>query len=75
LKKWDELFPCQRRRLQLPRQKLNKEERALRKWLFWNDKWVDSWGHEQKFQAPREKKEVKKNVAKEKSEISNTTRT
>jgi len=65
LKKWDELLPYQRRRLQLPRQKLNKEERALRKWLFWNDKWVDFGGHEQKFQAPREKKEVKTNAEKE----------
>ena len=51
---WNDLSEREKKRLQLPRAKLSKQERALRKKLFYAGGWFDAGGNLQQFQPPKD---------------------
>lgn len=57
---WEELPESQKKALQKPRHLLTKEEKKLRKQLFWSGGWVDAYGHRHQAQERRGKKREKK---------------
>ena len=49
---FEELPSQLQKRLQLPKEKLTKEEKKLRKQLFHTTGWIDAYGHRHWFRTP-----------------------
>lgn len=64
---WKDLSEREKKRLQLPRSKLSREERLLRKKLFHGKGWFDACGNLQVWCPPRDSPARKLDKAKKKA--------